>query len=59
MIRDMDSITFVLGDFSLELKANQVWIWKAGTEGAMTLQAVLPLDMLADALSVAHMLVRR
>lgn len=55
----MDSITFVLGDFSLELKANQVWIWKAGTEGAMTLQAVLPLDMLADALSVAHMLVRR
>jgi hypothetical protein len=52
----MDAITFAMGDYSIELRDGQAFIWKAATEGAMTLQAVLPLARLMDALSAARML---
>ena len=50
----MDSITFDLGDITIQLCGGDVYFWSEGTDHESDI--VLPLDKLQDALSAARML---
>lgn len=50
----MDSITFDLGDITIQLCGGYIYFWSGGTDHEADI--VLPIDRLQEALSAARML---